>query len=267
LLEPVDSGHVPNSTLQAWLRKNGIVPSTTEITSMDLWNFWKRAIMYTNRKKDMFLKNKEANKLLGLKSFDTNEEIAFGKIDKAALKCKEKLCRVLQEGNSGWQLELYLERLKSSSPLFDFCIAWDENSGRPTGVVWMTAMVQYYWIRYGNVLFIDSKKKKLHTLDWPYIGPTVVDNENIVSVICESLILQEAHEAYDCVLESLYEMEPHRSCQSTKLIFADGFLTDQVLTDLGLQKTTLFLDQYHMMNEIWPKEFGERIYAIVSGLL
>jgi hypothetical protein len=142
------------------------------------------------------------------------------------LKCKEILSQVLQEGNSGWKLELYLNPLKSSAPGFDFCITWEENSQRLTGVVWMTAMMRYYWIRHGDLLFMDLKKKRLHTLDWPYIGPTVVDNENTVSVICESLMLQEAHEAYCCALESLYKMEPRRARQSTKLIFADGFLTD-----------------------------------------
>jgi hypothetical protein len=122
-------------TLRAWLRKNGIVPATIKITSMDLWNFWKRAIMYTNRKKYMLLKNKEANRLLGLKSLDANEEVAFGEIDKVALKCKEILCQVLEEGNSSWKVELYLNQLKSSASGFDFCIAQGENSGRPTGVV------------------------------------------------------------------------------------------------------------------------------------
>jgi hypothetical protein len=72
---------------------------------------------------------------------NANEKVAFGEIDKVALKCKEILCQVLQEGNSGWKLELYLDQLKSSPPAFDFRIAWDENRGRPTGVVWMTAMM------------------------------------------------------------------------------------------------------------------------------
>jgi hypothetical protein len=117
-------------------------------------------------------------------------------------------------------------------------------------------MMQYYWIRYGDVQFINSKKSYTHLT-----GRTL---DQLVLIIKMQLMLSASLWCFkrpmkqhtDCVLESLYKMEPPRSCQSTKMVFADGFLTNQVLTDLGLQNTTLFLDQYHMINEIWPKELG-----------
>ena len=52
-------------------------------------------------------------------------------------------------------------------------------------------------------------------------------------------------------------MEPGWSVSNIRIVFVDGFLSDQLLVDLGISDTCILRgDYYHLMNEIWPKEFN-----------
>jgi hypothetical protein len=61
--------------------------------------------------------------------------------------------------------------LKQNSMGFDFRIQYD-SSNRPTGVCWMTSYMPSLWIHYGDLLFLDCKKKRyeptLLALHWSY---------------------------------------------------------------------------------------------------
>lgn len=88
--------------------------------------------------------------------------------------------------------------------------------GFPTGVCWMTSYMRNLWIRYGDLLFLDCKKKDMNRLYWPYIGPTIVNNENKIGVVVESLCIEESDDTYSFVLASLQDMEPRRKLSSIK---------------------------------------------------
>jgi hypothetical protein len=51
------------------------------------------------------------------------------------------------------------------------------------------------WIRFGVALYLDAQKRQYNTLQWPYIGPVVLDCELMVQVTCEALVLEESLEA------------------------------------------------------------------------
>ena len=59
-------------------------------------------------------------------------------------------------------------------------------------------------------------------------------------------------------------MEPRRKLSSIKVIFVDGFLSNNFTTKLGVPSTLLFLDSYHLLNCIWPDALGERAYNLVK---
>ena len=75
---------------------------------------------------------------------------------------------------------------------------------------------------------------------------------------------------YAWFIEMMVEMEPRWLLSSLKLIFADNFITDQLLLLLGVTETcTLRCDRYHLVNEVWPtaSSFGETILAKVKNYL
>ena len=57
---------------------------------------------------------------------------------------------------------------------------------------------------------------------------------------------------YRWLLEAQAEMEPVWSVMKIRLIFADGFLTDKLLEQLGITYGCV----HHIMNEIWPQDIN-----------
>jgi len=112
-----------------------------------------------------------------------------------------------------------------------------------------------------------KKKKDMNRLYWPYIGPTIVNNENKIGVVVESLCIEESDDTYSFVLALLQDMEPRRKLSSIKVIFVDGFLNDTFATKMNMNSTVMFLDSYHLLNCIWPDSLGERAYNLAKNNL
>jgi hypothetical protein len=159
-----------------------------------------------------------------------------------------------------------LSELKAKSDGFDYQIKYD-SSNRPIGVCWMTSYMHTLWIHYGDLLFLDCKKKDMNHLYWPYIGPTIVNNENKIGVMVESLCIEESDDIYSFVLSLLQDMEPRRKLKSIKVIFVDGFLNETFAAKMNLKATVLFLDSYHLLKCIWQDALGEQAYNVVKKYL
>lgn len=69
-------------------------------------------------------------------------------------------------------------------------------------------MIRRRLIRFGDVLFLDSQKRQFNKIGWPYIGPTIMTNENIVGLNSKALVLIESNEMYTWILEAKAVMEP-----------------------------------------------------------
>lgn len=78
----------------------------------------------------------------------------------------------------------YLKRLEKSDDRFTYAIDRDE-SGRPIGVMWQTGHQRAAFEDFGDVLTLDFMKKRTSNLNWPYIGPCGVNNENRLAVFGE----------------------------------------------------------------------------------
>jgi len=194
---------------------------------------------------------------------DCEEEQLFQKLKGVSTTCINIQKQILNDTSSGWKVSKMLAELKEKSIGFDFRIKYD-SSNRPTGVCWMTSYMRNLWIRYGDLLFLDCKKKDMNRLYWPYIGPTIVNNENKIGVVVESLCIEESDDTYSFVLASLQDMEPRRKLSSIKVIFVDGFLNDTFATKMNMNSTVMFLDSYHLLNCIWPDSLGERAYNVAK---
>ena len=157
IMDFFDSGCIPNNTIRRWLRKTGQVPWRVPITSTDIYNFRTRAILYTCRE-NRWLKDDAAQKLLMCQSLDKQEESEFGQIEGLASKCYDILKDVMSDNTVSSRLENYLIQLQEVEDSFQFEIGRD-RLGHPIGVVWMTHAMRQSWIRYGDLMFLDAKKR------------------------------------------------------------------------------------------------------------
>ena len=82
-------------------------------------------------------------------------------------------------------------------------------------------------------------KQKYNNLCWPYCGPVVLDGENEIGVVAESLNLSESFEGYFFVLVSMFEMVPQFDPSSIKLVFSDDFIQESLLQSLGIHEAAI----------------------------
>ncbi len=262
LLHFTSHGYIHNSSIRNFCRQ--FLGPDIDLSGQTLYNIRKRCIYLANKYPQFMtegISSKEVKKLH--MDLDANEESNFQLFPGIAAACQRIRSQILNESGSGWKVTQVLAELKLKSSGFDYRIHYDSSS-RPIGVCWVTKYMRHLWIRYGDILFLDCKKKDMNTLYWPYIGPTVVNNENKIGVVVESLCIEESDNSYAFVLTSLQEMEPRRKLSSIKVIFVDGFLSNNFTTKLGVPSTVLFLDSYHLLNCIWPDALGERAYNLVK---
>jgi hypothetical protein len=89
-------------------------------------------------------------------------------------------------------VKAFLDQLKCKIRGFDYRISFDNESGRPNGIVWMTSVMKTRLLRYGHLIALDYQKRKFNNLSWPYCGPVIIDGDNEIGVIAESLNLAES---------------------------------------------------------------------------
>lgn len=92
-------------------------------------------------------------------------------------------------------------------------------------------------------------KRKYNKESWPYCAPVILDGDNEIGVVGESLNLSESLDGYFFVLNSIFEMVPEFDPSLVKLIFADDFINDSVLERLGMKTTILRADLWHLTHE------------------
>ena len=111
-------------------------------------------------------------------------------------------------------------------------------------------------------------KRQLNTLHWPYIAPVILDENKTVAVVAESIVCAERHKAYGFVLQSVFEMAPGRPKSEVKIIASDCFVTQSLLSGLGIDSTChLMWDHYHILEVVWPTKLGPVFFGENCHLL
>ena len=158
--------------------------------------------------------------------------------------------QILHNDKDTWKAVAYLEKLKAEMHGFDFKIHYN-NDGLPDAIVFMTHGMRRNLIRFGDILFLDSSKRQLNKIGWPYIGPAVMTNEWRVRTVSEAVVLSESIAMYTWILQAMAVMEPRWQPTNIRLIFADGLITKRLLINLGINdKCLLHGDFYHLFSEV-----------------
>ena len=97
--------------------------------------------------------------------------------------------------------------------------------------------------RFGNYLSIDVTKSSIsNSAEFCYIAPVVLNKIGRINVVFEGFVITENHDAYTFILESLFQMSSKRSKENVHAIFADEFMTQNILDSIGMNKTRIFYD-------------------------
>jgi hypothetical protein len=119
---------------------------------------------------------------------------------------------------------------------FTFRITLD-GVDSPCGFVWQSSIQQRAYTRgYSDIIYLNCMKKRANTISWPCIAPIVLDGDNKIGTMAESIICSKRLDAYQFVVLAAFEMaNAHK--KTTKIIFGDGIMGDRLLGDLGIADT------------------------------
>ena len=68
------------------------------------------------------------------------------------------------------------------------------------------------------------------------MAPVVLNEIGRINVVCEGFVITENHDAYTFILESLFQMSSTRSKKNVHAIYADEFITQNILDSIGMKK-------------------------------
>ena len=246
-------GTLENRILRSMLKN--VLPSHVALTDQYLRNFKNRMMRFVMDPSLIERRKQEIERLIDGQEVAADEKSTF---DEGVMGDNLRLLMIGQLQNSGamWNMESYLIRCKRELREFDYRIWRSKVDGRPLGIVWVTEMMKKRLVRFGTVLFVDYMKRKYNKESWPYCAPVILDGNNEIGVVGESLNLSESLDGYFFVLNSIFEMVPEFDPSSVRLIFADDFINDSVLERLGMKTTILRADLWHLTHEQLPKYFG-----------
>jgi hypothetical protein len=229
------------------------VPFYQSLDGTYIRNFRLRALNYVDSNHGLTMVEARA---LTSKSRSSADELVTSDNPIFAKNFKALLQKTMQDGGDTWEALKYLRTLKEEVPGFDFRIQYDPK-GRPTAICWMLPHMRTNLLRYGDVLFLDTMMKEYNVLGWPYMGPTVKDGEMKIRQVAECIAIEEKLEIYHFVVQSMADIEHRWSLSDLRIIFADQFITKTLLDNLGISLTcTLRCDFHHVIQEVWPKQFG-----------
>ena len=91
--------------------------------------------------------------------------------------------------------------------------------------------------RFGNYISIDVMRSSVsNAKEFCYIAPVVLNKIGRINVVCEGFVITENRDAYTFILESLLQMSSTRSKDNVHAIFADEFMTQNILDSIGMKK-------------------------------
>ena len=117
---------------------------------------------------------------------------------------------ILSNEESGIRLFALLDKLGQIDEGFTYRIAYNQEN-KCMGFVIMTAGMRSNFERFSSFLCLDAMKRTTNVHMWPYIGFAVMDDMKRTGVVCESFMLEERHESYIFIMQSIFMMAPRVS--------------------------------------------------------
>ena len=166
------------------------------------------------------------------------------------------------DGSVDSLLVQFLNEMKELYSGFDFRISNDPMSGEITGVAYMTSAMRGALEKFGDYLSLDAMRHEFNKLHWPYIAPVAKREDGTICVTCESIVLQESHDAYIFVIDSMYEMAPLCSRDDVRIVSADGIMDETFVQErLRFRNARFIEDIWHLVSGILPKAFGQVVFS------
>ena len=242
------------------------LPYYKSIDARFITNFRQRAIHWIIHQKDRDFSMEDARHVSSTARVAADEYVV--REDPQSTQVLTSLLRkVMQEDGCTWEAISYLQELKKPNPGMDYRIKLDPY-GRPEALCYILPEMRQDLLRFGEALFLDSQKRQFNSMNWPYIGPCIKDQEMKVRVVTESICVEESTRMYRWVLEMMHDMEPRFSLNNIRLIFGDKGITLTLLESLGIDRTCLLRgDYHHLINEVFPEQFGIHKFTLISGHL
>ena len=105
-------------------------------------------------------------------------------------------------------------------------------------------------MQYGDIFSLYLQERFFNKIGPPYSRTAIYTNEDKVGLTCKSVSITNNIAMYRWLLEPQAEMEPRWYVTNVRLIFGDGFISDNLLDQLGIIHGCLLSgDYYHLMNE------------------
>ena len=245
--------HMPTLELRKDLSE--VVPHFQGISCQYCVNFWRKVHLYfMKHPSNTELTMEDAQNTCDKKSC-TNEDI---NTDDPIVKVnlRELFQNIIQEDNNSWKAISLLKLTKETCLGFDYRIHYNDD-GVPDGFMWMSPGMRNDLIPFHDIFYLDAQCRQLNKSMFPYISPIVTNSENQLAQTSEGLFIEEFIPCYTWVFKMMSEMEPKFQLRKIRIIFGDGKITNKLLDNLGIdQACILHGDYYHLIDEVWPKSFG-----------
>ena len=270
LMDLNEGKKIPGHTIQNLLRI--VTPNRKHITRHDVYNFRLKSMVTLRKMREKgeslesikFEKDTLSHliKAGGLDDFTTDY------LDDSTTAVKDIYMEILSNEESRIKLFALLEKLGQIDEGFTYRIAYNQEQ-KCTGFVIMTAGMRSNFERFSSFLCLDAMKRTTNVHMWPYIGFAVMDDMKRTGVVCESFMLEERHEAYTFIMQSIFMMAPRVSKTDVKVIFGDEFITQDILDQTCLGHASLFHDHFHLERNI-EKELGgsyNEVFDDIKGMM
>ena len=96
------------------------------------------------------------------------------------------------------------------------------NQGCITGCIWQTAIMRDNFERFGGFKNMDTMKRHLTNLDWPYVSIFMYNELNSVCLACEGIVCRERVEAYNAMVQFILHHNNKCKKEDIDVVAADG---------------------------------------------
>ena len=141
-----------------------------------------------------------------------------------------------------WKLLSVLKRMQDQDPGFTFFVDVDEDYN-PQGVLWCCSWQRYKLLKFGDVLFLDSKNAVNNNKGWPYWGPTVITEEGKLRAVAHAITSTESHASVSWILTCLKKLNTNLEDQC-RTVFTDAATEEYVILK-SLPNTKHFVCAFH----------------------
>jgi hypothetical protein len=260
--------HNPNTSstyIRTFLTK--ALPTWHALDSVFISNFRKRAAHYWTQHDNNPNHHISVEEAEMLTSRSTADETLDFDDPVVANNYKQLLSRVMQESSAPWKVRKFLEECQSNTPGFAYIISTDCD-GKPSCITWTTPRMRRDIIRFGDVLFLDAQMRQYNTAGFPYASIVMINDENNICTGCETLYIEESTAGYTQMIRNMATMEVRWSPSNVRFVFGDLKIRPKLLLDTGMVNAQLRGDNWHLLNEVWPKResFGHSYQSIAPFL-